>query len=204
MPILYNMCVNLPTSIISFLIGTISGVYLVLNEKVSVEKKVIGFFIICISLVQLIEACLYYFDESYYNILIRLLSICLGLQGFVIYFASKLMLNVPISNVLYYTIILISISITFLSLNAKFVIDKKTKCLNWTFLDKNKYIGDLLYIMYALIFYLLIKIEKFRIYGYMLAITYFISYMLKPLKNSPSAWCISSALISPLVILLPQ
>ena len=87
------MCINLQTSIVSFMIGTLSGLYLVLADDMSPEKQVLGYFVICISLIQIIEAGWYYFDEKYYNILIRLLSICLGLQGFVIYFASKRLLH---------------------------------------------------------------------------------------------------------------
>ena len=196
------MCINLETSIISFLIGTLSGTYLILKDKVSPEKKVIGYFMICISLVQLLEAGLYFFNQKSYNVLIRLLAICLGLQGFVIYYFSKKMLKVKISNVLYYVVMFISIAITIIALNSNFSIDKKSKCLNWNFINNNKYISDLLFIMYLLISILLLKTKTFRLYGFMLAITYIVSYTMKPLKNSPSAWCLSSAVISPLMILL--
>ena len=196
------MCINLETSIVSFLIGTLSGTYLILKDNIKPEKKVIGYFMICISLVQLLEAGLYYFNQKEYNVLIRLLAICLGLQGFVIYYFSKKMLKIKISNILYYVVIFISIAITIIALNSNFAIDKKSKCLNWSFIDKNKYIADLLFVMYLSIGLLLLKTRTFRIYAIMLAITYIISYMIKPLKNSPSAWCISSAVISPLMIWL--
>lgn len=203
------MCFNLHSSITSFLIGTLSGLYLITNRDISSEKRAIGYFIVWISLIQIIEAGLYYFREKRYNILIRLLSICLGLQGFVIYWNTKRLITREIGCILYFAIILIALAITFISLGKNFIVDKETKCLNkicldWTFIKDNPYIGKLLYIMYILIFYLLFTTDGFRVYGIMLAFTYIISYIIKPIKNSPSMWCISSAIISPLVIFLPK
>jgi hypothetical protein len=189
------MCINYETSILSFLIGNIYG-WKLYTSNIK-EQKVIGLFSMFISIIQLIEAIIYISNNKNYKNLNRLLAIFLGLQGFFIYFIHDKYFNDK--NILYYITLLISLIIIIISLNKQFNSgEKKYNCVDWNFLNNHKIISDLLYVMYGSIYILLSRNKIYNIYSLFLIITYIFSYFIKPIKNTPSMWCLSSALVTPI------
>ncbi len=77
------MCINLETSLLAFGIGEFSGLYLLSSS--SVEKRILGIFVMFLSLIQLFEALIYYNGISASEIYSRLLLLNLGFQGFVFF-----------------------------------------------------------------------------------------------------------------------
>ena len=112
------MCINLETSLVSFIIGEYYG-WKLFNSKIK-EYKILGVFIMFFTLIQLIEACIYFFDSKWYKILNKILVIFLGLQGFVIFYTHQKILNQ--NHFLYMVSLLISIIIICKSINDKFII----------------------------------------------------------------------------------
>jgi len=200
------MCVNLQTSIIAYLIGTISSLLLIQNNNK--EKNILGYFILFYTCVQLFEALIYYNNKTIYS---RLLLINLGLQGLVL----VLLLNnyITINNNYIYIFTIISLYITYRALQSNFqkATVNSTSSMIWNFfLDKN--INLILNIMYILAFIVIYHyknqfnyINKFFI---LLLLTHIISFNIDKInpflcKNyKPSMWCLSSALIAPIALFL--
>lgn len=187
------MCINLETSIISFIIGELYGFKIYKSNKK--EYKVLGIFIMWYSLVQFIEACIYYFGTKWYKIFNKTLVICLGLQGLVIFYTHQKIFNQ--SHILFFVTLLISIILTYKSINDELVI-KNSKCVDWNFFEHNRYISVLLFWMYISILILLSINNKYKIFRNYLLFTYFISNFIISNKNTPSMWCLTSAIITPI------
>ena len=126
----------------------------------------------------------------------RLLAIFLGLQGFFLYYIHDKLFDEK--NIIYYVTLLISVTIIIIALNTNFNSGEKKKCIDWKFLDNHKIISFLLIKMYFCIFILFIKNKIYLKYCLYLIITLLFSYLIKPIKNSPSMWCLTSALVTPL------
>ena len=62
------MCIDYKTSVISYLIGMISGLILFLDNP---EKKAIGIFILFYTQVQLLEAIIFNWNDIRFNIIFR-------------------------------------------------------------------------------------------------------------------------------------
>lgn len=189
----YYMCVNLETSIISFLTGEYFG-WNMYKSNVK-EYQILGIFIMFFTLIQLIEACIYYFGPKWYKFLNKLLIISLGLQGLVLFYAHQKILNQQ--HFLIYLTLIISIIIICNTINNKYIV-KESKCLDWNFFQNNKQISDLIFWMYISVLILLSSSKKYIVYRNYLLFTYFISKFIVVNKNSPSMWCLSSALITPI------
>jgi hypothetical protein len=147
-----------------------------------------------ISVIQLIEACIYYFGEKWYEIFNKILLICLGLQGIIIFHTHKSIFNQQ--HYLYFLTLLISIIITCKTLSKNFVI-KKCKCVDWNFFKYNKFIGNLLFVMYVSILLLLSSNKIYIKYRNYLLFTIFLSEYIIINDNKPSMWCLTSAIATP-------
>ena len=193
------MCFNYKASVISFMIGMISGLLLIMNE---LEKKVIGYFILFYTLVQLLEAIMYYYGNNTPIIYSKLLLINLGLQGLIFFLLVNYIYKIP--DIYFYLSLFISFYIiieTFQSNFKKVTIDPK---INWNFMNLN--VSIFLAIMYFLMFYWLFNNQeniKINNFGKLLFTTFLISYLI-PNKNEnhPSIWCISSAIVAPISLFI--
>lgn len=186
------MCINLETSLISFVIGEFFG-WKLYKSNIK-EYQILGIFVMWFSVIQLIEACIYFFDSKWYKLLNKLLVVSIGLQGIVLFYAHKKILNQQ--HILYFVTLLISIIITYKSLNDTIII-KDSKCLDWNFFDHNQNISNLIFWMYISILILLSSNKNYKIFRNYLLFTYFMSKYIITNKNHPSMWCLTSALITP-------
>jgi len=188
------MCINFKTSIGAFIVGTISA--LILNQSENKEKQVIGKFILFYTMVQLFEALIYYNNKEIYS---RLLLMNLGFQGLVF----SLLLNdyVPINKIYIYITGLIAAVIFYKSIQPKIKKASVNEGMKWNFMNRNS--GLLLVIMYIFMFISVLdnskKLDYINKLGILLFITLIISYNN---TNRPSMWCLSSAIIAPLIIFI--
>lgn len=202
------MCINLETSIIAFGVGELSGLYLATSD--SLERKLIGYFIMFYSLVQMLEGLIYYYGASANEIYSRLILLNLGFQGLIFFVLMNQVTNL---NPIYLEFTaLISLIVCVYSLSADF---KKVYftdcCLNWGFLD-DKIIRISLSIMYVLIFYWLFTdkqplVPKSNVYfltkcGIVLGLTFLFSKFIITNNNNPSMWCLASAISAPIMIFI--
>lgn len=186
------MCINFEASVSAFLIGEVFG-WKLYQSNVK-EYQVIGLFAMWVSIIQLIEACIYYFKPKYYELLNKLLSVCLGMQGFIILFAHKKIMKRE--SILYFLNLIISVIIIIKSFDKSFLVDKK-ECLDWNFFDQNKTISSLIFWMYMSILFILGTNNIYSSYRNYLMLTYVLSYYFIPNLNKPSMWCLTSAIITP-------
>jgi len=196
------MCINLKTSISAFLIGTLSSLALIKSNNK--ENNSIGKFILFYTFVQLFEALIYYNNLTIYS---RLLLLNLGLQGLV--FMIQLNNYTPIDKNYIYICAIISIFITYKSLQTNFKKATTEGCMKWNFFDNA--IIKMLYVMYGMIFISMYhysdKLNNINKLSMLLILTYIISIYISKTKsllcsiNKPSIWCLSSALIAPIMLL---
>lgn len=191
------MCINLETSIISYTVGTITG--WTLYKKGDKSNQVIGITIIFITLVQLIEALMYLYGEKYHRYLSIILAISLGLQGFVFSQSYKSIFGT--TQMSYYITAIISIIITIMAVSPSFNTGTFNKKLTWDFMD-NEPIRRLYFAMYAIIAISSIGNQKFMTFGTFIVATNIFSYWFAATNNRPSMWCMTSAITTPLYLLL--
>ena len=193
------MCINLQTSIMSFIVGESCGLLLASQGN---EKRGIGIFIMFYSFIQLCEAFIYYYGDDKSTIASRLLLICLGLQGIVFFLLTKDFIN--IDPIYYWVSGLSAIFIIYKATSINFPQASIDKCIKWNFIDKEVSIA--LAIMYfTIILSTQITTNKLiNISGIYFIATLFISLILSSYTNdnSPSMWCLASAITSPLLLLL--
>ena len=196
------MCINLKTSISAFLIGALSSLALIKSNNK--ENNSIGKFILFYTFVQLFEALIYYNNLTIYS---RLLLLNLGLQGLV--FMIQLNNYTPINKNYIYICAIISIFITYKSLQPNFKKATTEGCMKWNFFDKA--IIKMLYIMYGMIFISMYhysdKLNNINKLSMLFILTYIITIYISKMKsllcsiNKPSIWCLSSALVAPIMLL---
>jgi len=200
------MCINIKTSICAFVIGTISG--LILNKSENKENKIIGKFIIFYTMVQLFEALIYNNNKEIYS---RLLLINLGFQGLVL----MLLLNdyIPINKMYIYITGLIAAFIFYKSIHPNFIQASTTNGMKWNFTDItiDNTTGPILTIMYITIFISILdnnkKLDKINKMMILLLITLIISFIMIKSGTTcnvsrPSMWCLSSAIIAPIILFI--
>lgn len=194
------MCYNLKTSIIAFCIGIISSIFLLLKNN---NLKTIGVFTVVITMVQFIEAFIYYFKDKYYKNFIKTLSIILSFQA-LSFILSYYYFNKEINYLWFLLYFIIFTSVIFLTVSKNFKTPDNYKCMNWKFLELNKYISYLLITMYFTLFIYMFshKSNEIKLYALVLFITFIYSYFFSNHKNSPSLWCLTSALSTPIYILI--
>lgn len=197
------MCYNLTASICAFLIGTTSGLYLL--SKQNNDLKIIGFFVLVITMIQLIEACIYYFKNKHSKFFTRILSLLLGFQGLSIILATYYFTN-KINYYWFGLFITIFLIILFSTLSSSFKTSNNYKYMNWDFLNKNKMISNSLFAMYISLFIWGFSNDSKKINNYFvtLFITCIYSYLISSHKNSPSLWCLTSVVSTPIFILYNQ
>lgn len=183
------MCINLKTSIAAFLIGQIAGLMLAFDSN----KRPIGFFIMFFSLVQLFEALIYAGYDKY-GIVSKLLLTNLALQGLFFFYVMKQY------NVYMLLCIIISIMVISAVFKKDFKPASNDKCLKWDFMDSQY--SNALTLMYILILYYLVSNKNtfYRKFGYLLLFTCVISYACMNIYKSPSFWCLTSAIASPIAL----
>ena len=204
------MCINLKTSIGAFLIGTISSLILInSNNK---ENKFIGNFILFYTFIQLFEALIYNNNLTIYS---RLLLINLGLQGLVF----MLLLNyyiTPINKIYIYICAFISIFVTFKALQPDFKKATTEGGMKWNFNIKPLFgtifdISYILTIMYVIMIIAVVnynnKLNNIIKLSFLLLTAYVISIYVMQFnkelvcsRNKPSIWCLSSAIVSPIML----
>jgi hypothetical protein len=202
------MCINLETSILAFGLGEASGLYLATRD--SIEKKLIGLFVMFYSLVQLLEAFIYYYGKSANEIYSRLLLLNLGFQGLVFFLLMSYCYKI---NSFYLIITgIISLGILVYSFGSSFKKAELTnECMKWIFMENN-FIKISLSIMYTTMFCWILN-HKENIYtntnnnfifnsGLVLLLTYLFSEQIKFNCNIPSIWCLTSAISAPIFTLL--
>lgn len=200
------MCINFETSISSFIIGLISGIILQLQKDNG--KKNIGRFVMFFSLIQIFEAIIYK-QKNRQKIYSKMILLNLGFQGFIFFHFMSKSYNVKKE---YKTIsLLIAIIMTlyvlklddFVKIDKKFSCIDKDGCLTWNFME-DKNIINLLGLMYFVMFLWCFTSGDEKIFkiGMLLLSTYVFSYYTKNISNSPSFWCMTSAIISPLFIMI--
>jgi hypothetical protein len=200
------MCINFETSIGSFIMGLISSIILQLQKDNG--KKNMGKFVIFFSLIQLFEAIIYK-QKNKQKIFSKMILLNLGYQGFIFFhFMSK---NHHVRKEYKFISLLIAIIITlyviklddFVKIDKKLSCIDKEGCLTWNFME-DKNICILLSLMYFMIFMWLFTSNDKKMFkcGILLLSTFIFSYFTKNISNSPSFWCMTSAIISPLFIIL--
>jgi hypothetical protein len=195
------MCIDSQTSLASFIIGELSGLLLISSgEK---EKQMIGMFIMFYTLVQLFEYNIY--TNKNVSLNSKLLLLNLVSQGLILFALIKNICD--ISNIYIYIGIFIIICVIFLMFYKKHNTASIDKCIEWNFLDNIHQI--LLHIMYLSIFHLLFfnkciyNNDFLRKSGYFFLTTCIISYIVSYYRpNSPSIWCMSSAILAPALLLI--
>lgn len=199
------MCINFETSISSFIIGLISGIILKLQNS---EKKNIGKFVIFFSLIQLFEAIIYK-QKNKQKIYSKLILLNLGYQGFIFFhFMSKShyvkkeykTISLLIATIM--TLYVIKLD-DFVKIDKKLSCIDKEGCLTWNFME-DKNIRNLLGLMYFIMFMWIFTSNDEKLFkiGILLLSTYIFSYFNKNISNSPSFWCMTSAIISPIFIMI--
>lgn len=193
------MCINFETSLVSFLLGEISGFIL---SRHGDEKKGIGIFVMYYSLIQLIEMIIHKFGDKS-NILSKSHLVNLGSQGIVFFLLMKYISNKDVENYQLYINGIISILILGRVLFFDHKINKN-KCLDYN-LDKYK-ISKLLFVQYALMLYYLFtnRSEKLNKMAYYFSVNIILTFILeKILKTNDtciaSYWCLSSAILAPII-----
>jgi len=208
------MCINYQTSSIAFLIGEISGLILTLESN---DRKMVGLFVMFYSLIQFFEANIHYYGQDASSIYSRLLLMNLGFQGLVFFILMGQIIEV---NNYYFLICgIISLFIIYRALSTDFKKADVANCLKWNFMEHNTVIA--LTIMYSVIFYWYStsKITKSNYNsksnsisntdinfinntGIFFAITLGLSYFLFNKNSSPGIWCLLSAIIAPIFLIL--
>jgi hypothetical protein len=210
------MCINFETSLMSFLIGELSGLSLILfnyckteteteTKSIDYEKIFIGLFVMFYTLVQFCELKIYQTNNND-SIANKLLVLNLGFQGLLFFVLMSLIYKI---NGIYILIcglvsIIIIIETIFGTTNIKLT---ESKCLRWEFME-NKQIYLSLGLMYFMIFFWVFvepNSNFIKYVGFVLLFTlifsYFIFNNIYTYVNSPSIWCLSSAIAAPLFIL---
>lgn len=200
------MCINYQTSLVAFLIGELSGILLVFcNDSHSFESVLIGLFVMFYSLIQFFEMLIHKKKNSNSDSLYKkLLLINLGFQGLVFFILMRFSYSI---NPIYIIIcIIISLYILYWSLTNDVEIEfNTTKCLEWKFMSEDN-ISNILGLMYLIMFFWIfteVPNGFIKSSGYILLTTCIMSYFLtNTMINSPSIWCMSSAIIAPVLLLL--
>jgi len=195
------MCINAETSLISFIIGELCGLLLLTKSK---EKQMIGLFIMFYTFVQLFEYNIYTDNNPELNS--RLLLLNLGCQGILFF----ILMN-QICDINYLFMILTIITLLFILIkvvNSDFSSASVNTCIKWNFMDEQ--ISGALTIMYGLLFFWFytnkhcdIQYDDFiNNAGYFFTGTALLSFIISNRPNTPSFWCMSSALLAPIMLLL--
>jgi hypothetical protein len=189
------MCINAETSLLSFIIGELCGLTLLTKNK---EKQILGTFVMFYSLVQLFEYKIY--KNENINLNSRLLLLNLGFQGLFLFLLLSKFCEV---NKIYIIVCaLIALYILYKATKKNFKNATIDNCMEWNFMEND--VSFVLLIMYGiLIFWMLTNNcnKYFNEAGYFFVGTLLISYTLTN-KNSPSFWCMSSAILAPIFLLL--
>ncbi len=204
------MCVNLETSLLSFIIGAGSGFLLTAQ---TIERKLIGLFVIFYSLIQLFEACVYWTnDKEKNNFYSKLLMLNLGFQGLIFFF---LMNQIYFIDSFY---LIICLGIALFSIYSSFDTNDDSvqldNCIKWNFLTKD--VSLMLGLMYGLILIWFwfddkkinnsvnksIDTEFILKTGYLLTGTWLFSFFLTKNCNNAGIWCLTSAIVTPVLLLL--
>ena len=198
------MCINLYTSIIAYSIGTISSLLLINNNNK--EKRMIGYFILFYTIVQLLEALIYKNNKDIYS---KLLLINLGLQGLV--FILLLNNYIPVNNNYIYAFSIIALCITYIAIHPNFSKATTKNGMKWNFINDD--IQKIFTIMYVLIlistYHYSKKLNYINKLILLLTLTYIISFNINIFypkllckSNEPSIWCLSSAIVAPIMLII--
>ena len=194
------MCINAETSIASFAIGEIAGLLLLASKNN--DKKVIGLFIMFYSFVQLFEYNMYKNNNIELNS--KLLLLNLGAQGI---FLFALLNQIAHVKSIYFIITGIIFAIILYDVFTKKIKNARfNPCIKWDFMT-NK-ISKLLGIMYITMFFWWFcdKESKNLVFSnkakYFFLATFIFSYLIGDFEKKPSYWCMSSAILAPIMLFL--
>ena len=188
------MCVDFPTSIIAFSIGFMTGLLLI-NQK-DIEKQSIGKFIICYSLIQLVEAGIHKYPDQK-NLIARLLPVLLAFQG--VCFANLYREMPRLLMMIFY---LIFIFATIRALSSKSIGVEIRNSIHWNFPSNINYPIGLMYVLIFLFIFSHFHTNSFTFrYGLIMLFTYVFSHIFKNV-NRGSYWCMISALGAPIALVI--
>jgi len=205
------MCINAKTSLIAFMLGSLSGLYLLTGNE---ENKIIGFYVIFYSLIQLFELNIYLQNNVELNS--KLLLLNLGAQGLIFFMLLKRLYKIKL---IYFIITGIIFSIFLLHILTN-KIEKGTidncinsnastvsTCIKWNFLTDN--LSYALYLMYAIMIIWWYNNKKSTTFinkaGYFYILTFVIFYSYGNIKQKrPGYWCLSSAFLAPILLLFKE
>ncbi len=205
------MCINFETSLVSLAIGEFVGLFLIFENKNTsdnYEKICIGLFVMFYSLVQFYELMIYKNNCNNSIIYKNLLILNLAFQGLVFFILMSFVIKV---NKIFLILCCLTLFLIIYQILINTFDENKIECnndglgLKWNFmLDKNISIN--LGIMYFIMFFWIFteNSNKFIMnVGSILFGTLLLSYFVqKSSDNPPSIWCMSSAIASPLFLLL--
>lgn len=189
----------------SFMIGELAGLYLLFGDE---SHQSLGIFVIFYTFVQFFEMMIHKYGNNADSMYSKLLLLNLGLQGIVFFICMNRIYNISIQ---YFVISALIGMYVFYKINAddfKNAIITENKCLQWNFMTED--LSYVLTLMYVLIFYFMFSnksskydstvfIDKAGIY---FLITAVISFVIYNKKNSPSIWCLSSAILAPILTII--
>lgn len=197
--ILY-MCIDSRTSLASFGIGEIAGLLLLASKNN--DKKVIGLFIMFYSLVQLFEYNIYKNNNIELNS--KLLLLNLGAQGI---FLFGLLNQIAHVKSIYFIITGIVFAIILYDVfRTKIKNARVDPCIKWDFMT-NK-ISKLLGLMYITMFFWWFcdkdsaNLHFSNKVKYFYLATFIFSYLIGDFEKKPSYWCMSSAILAPIMLFL--
>ena len=194
------MCINFETSIIALFIGEISGILLLTQDK---EKQMIGLFVMFYSLIQLFDANLYKYNNVALNS--KLIILNLGFQGIVFFILMNQLYNI---NKIYIILcLIISFFILYKAFSDDYEFIEKNTCIKWNMTEE---ISLALFIMYGIMFFWYLNLKQMNgphdtfinETGVFFFITLLIAYFYINVPDSPSLWCLASALCAPIFLLI--
>jgi hypothetical protein len=205
------MCINFETSFVSLVIGEFVGLFLILenkNNSNNYEKICIGLFVMFYSLIQFFELMLYKNKCNNSIVYKNLLILNLSFQGLLFFVLMSLIMKI---NKIFIILCCLTLFLIIYQLITNFTDENLISCnsnclgLNWNFMSNNN-ISINLGIMYFIIFFWIFteNSSKFILnVGLILFGTLIFSFFIQnSFNNSPSIWCMSSAIASPLFLLL--
>jgi hypothetical protein len=208
------MCVNYETSLISFIIGEMSGLSLILlsyfdseTESIEYEKMFIGLFIMFYTLIQFCELKIYQTNNS--DIISqKLLILNLEFQGLLFFILMSLIYKIHGIYIMICGLVsvIIILEVIFDS-NLQDIELSIDHCLKWNFMKNNKISLSLAAMYLTMFFWVFVEPNSYFIkyVGFILLFTLIFSYIIFNNIiiniNSPSIWCLSSAIAAPLFIL---
>jgi hypothetical protein len=159
----------------------------------------IGLFVMFYSLIQLFDANIYKNNNA--ALYSKLIILNLGFQGIVFFLLMNQLYNI---NKIYIILcLIISFFILYKAFSNDYVFSENNKCIKW---NLNSEISLALFIMYGIMFFWYLNLKEHNTFinetGVFFFLTLLIAYFYINVPDSPSLWCLASALCAPIFLLI--